>query len=239
MQSWDSYVGALRAALKDYEKLLPLFAGLEAALRAELTALDTMETERRNTCGSALTGTAELIEPDKYYAANGCSANTLAGTYWADFSTKYATKYKIQEEEKAAKAEAVRVAAETKQKADDEQRQKLADERAAALAKLRSEKLASHACKVAQARYELCAVIYSHAEMVRAIAYQKRLNKESGTVNLATLRQLTANRLAYEDMIVAKRKTVDQLKAKAPKDCDAATGVAQQKSEQDSACLID
>jgi hypothetical protein len=179
--SWDSYIVAQRTALKEYKKLLAHFPGIEAAMRAEISALETLEGERRKSC---VVGTGELIEPEKYYAANGCSAATLAGSYWTAFSKKYQEQYKAQETAKAEKAAAAAAAVAAKEKADREQKEKLAAERAATLAKLRAEKLASGPCKVAQARYEMCTVQFGYAEVLRAIAYQKRLNKASGTINL-------------------------------------------------------
>jgi hypothetical protein len=234
--SWDAYVVAQRAALKDYRKLLVHFPGLEATIRAEIAALETAETERRKSC---VVGDGELLEPEKYYAANGCSGATLATSYWQAFSKKYQDRYQAQEAAKAEKAAAAAAAVAAKEKMEKEQNEKLAAERRATTEKLRAEKLASRACKVAQARHEMCTVLFGYAQVLRAIAYQKRLNDASGTVNPAKIRQLTASRLAYHDMMLAKDKVLRSLKAPSPKGCDQDTGVAKHKAEQDAACLLE
>jgi formylglycine-generating enzyme required for sulfatase activity len=223
-------------------KRLPTEAEWEKAARTvQLTGADTLEwvsdwydsqayssSPEKNPRGptegtkGVLRGTTDRNEKKARKVANRTPASPLDANYTTTF------RCVAYPEEVAQRAILAKRAA-----AQAEMRRRVAAQHELA----RARKLASRPCRLAKARRDFCASKVLHQQVRKRIAYQRRLDRASGTRNAYVARALHSRRITYRDQMKAFAKQIRRLRGRVPKgDCTDAT-LPRFNDAQDKACI--
>lgn len=210
--NYEAYLDFLKRFIEDYKKVLPLFPNLDALIQKEIASLHTASELQKKDCETALaeaiSSIAKTSEKPTDFFRRHCLDSFLPNKFWNTVRTEYEIAYSEHQE-------AVR-------------------EKAAAFAKLQEEKLNSRACKITTVRIELCEYQAERSELLSQLAYQKRLNRVSGTIDLVQMRELSEDLLQTNTLIKERNTELRQLGAKQSGSCDE----ERLKEAQERVCTV-
>jgi hypothetical protein len=207
-ESWDAYAAFIKAtfvtsARKRQDFLSQYFPNVVATARRELRTLD--DSARVTAAHCAVPDGGPSLDPDQFLREHGCSKANMPIETASRLSKQYQEAWAAKEERDREAA----AMAQEREAAEDAAR-------SSARQRLSAQKRASSECRSANALIVYCRASSDLEGVHEQLRQMVRLDKESGTTNVARKRSLTEARLMAEDTLTQARATYTSVSGRSP-----------------------